>query len=192
MFDPKQAYWYTLMQSKPVNPPTKNVQLTHTQLYKFTCANKVVYHIVVEIYKDIYYFIKYYPSKMQHEPMKYKVRTNRQKDFSKIIGTCAKLTSDLINKRPDAFFGFVGQWDEIDIDNKEEISQRFTLYRKISANLFPKEKYTYVEVKHLNMMVFSYHENVTDKVIKDLKKDVAAFLTMPGATSLIMPTHLET
>jgi hypothetical protein len=154
MFDPKFAYKI----STPIEKkgPSSDGEL-HSHKYKFKTLSKKTYFVKVCVYKHNIHFIKFYPSRLELSPNKYKKRIGNVKEFSRIVSTCLKLAVEIIDKKPDAIFGFFGQWDDKDVEEKAKVSQRYRIYsRAIVSNLenVTRHKFNYFKLPAINTFFF--------------------------------------
>src|SRR5690554_5575571 len=164
MFDPKFAYNI----SSPIEKkgPSSDGEL-HSYKYKFRTSSKKTYHIVVSEYEYNIHFIKFYPSRLEQSPDKYKKRIGNVNEFSRIISTCLKLAVQIFDKKPDAIFGFFGQWDDKDVEEEAEVSQRYRIYKTaIISNLenISRHQFEYYQLPEINTFFFvPEHVNFKEK-----------------------------
>jgi glycosyltransferase involved in cell wall biosynthesis len=149
----------------------------------------------VDEYPNDLYFIKFYPSNLYDHPNKYKIRVGNINELSRLIATCIKLAKIILKKNPAASFGFYGQWDEKDVEvcDKKNInsSQRFRLYLKAVLRKVNDEKYSFVQLEELNLMIIISKENYSEELVqlfvRDLlgiyKNDISSF-TVPSIKEL--------
>ena len=154
MFDPKFAYHI----SSPIEKkgPSSDGEL-NSYKYKFKTLSKKTYFIKVCEYEHNVHFIKFYPSRMELSPNKYKKRIGNVREFTRIISTCLKLAVQIFDKKPDAIFGFFGQWDDKDIASEAKVSQRYRIYtRAIISNLenVQRHKFNYYKLPLINTFFF--------------------------------------
>lgn len=193
MFDPNDSYYYSLLGTFGNAPGFDDPRLTRKLLYKFRTENKTVYHMIAEEYLSKYYFIKFYPSRYQDSKNgeRYKIRTKVQPDASKVIGTCVKLVLELIKKNPDHYFGFFGQWDEVDVANNRKNSQRFQIYKRITTSYFRKDTFDHIEFRSINVFMIVSKNSVYLQKKSKLTDDVIDFLSRDTIESLVLPAMLE-
>ncbi|MEX1000848.1 MAG: hypothetical protein WDZ35_01895 [Crocinitomicaceae bacterium] len=154
MFDIKSAYWATPLNNRNKKGIPNIGSLTRERLYKFTCDNKIPYHIIVEEYGDEFQFIKFYPASKKRDKDRFKIRTNSQKDFSKIVATCIKVCTILLEENPEKVIGFFGQWDDKDIARKDVITQRYRIYERLTISKFNKKNYNFITIdESLNLLL---------------------------------------
>jgi hypothetical protein len=195
MFDHKKTYWATQLENRSNKNVPYEKSVTETRLYKIRCSNGIPYHIKIEEYGEELAFIKFYPAKERENKNKYKIRTGKQNDTSKIIAVCIRLVKDLFERKPDRLIGFFGQWDSVDVENGRTDSQRFSIYRKVVLSKFNKEDYGFVEFEVLNILMAyrkdSYPEekrnNLDDIITKHLQSSVLTNIL----NSLINPNYFK-
>jgi hypothetical protein len=187
MFDPKFAYHI----STPIQKtgPSSDGEL-RSYKYKFRTLSKKTYFIKVSEYEHDIFFIKFYPSKLEQSPFKYKRRLGNVKEFSRIVASCLKLAVQLFDKNPDAIFGFFGQWDNTDVEDEAKVSQRYRIYVKAAvSNLenVSRHQFNYFELPKINtFFVVPKHIDFKSKVA-ELTAYFANILGEEGLRELFIP-----
>lgn len=187
MFDPKFAYKI----SNPIEKkrPSSDGEL-HSHKYKFKTLYKKTYFIKICEYEHNIHFIKFYPSRLESSPNKYKKRIGNVNEFSRIISTCLKLAIQIFYKNSNAIFGFFGQWDEKDVECESKVSQRYRIYTTaIISNLddVSRHKFHYYKLPIINTFFFvPQHINFKAKE-GELTAYVATILGAEGLKELFIP-----
>lgn len=112
--------------------------------YQFK-AYRIRYIVIVEEYKHNIFVPKFYPAHLKSNGKRFNVLTN---DFHApgIIRTTINIMLQLLSKRPDASFAWLGA--PVIMKNKVEsnsFTQRFRIYKKVMINFFTQEKWYHYE-----------------------------------------------
>jgi hypothetical protein len=187
MFDSKFTY--------PINQPLKksgpsNDGDLRSWEYKVKTTKKKTYVIKVCEYKHDVHFIKFYPTKLSGAKDKYKKRLGNTKEFSRLIGTCFALAFKIMKKNEDAIFGFYGQWDKVDVEREDEISQRYRIYKRAVISILSKSekyKFNFTAIDQINtFFIFPAHLPLEVK-IDQLRLHFSTIFTNENINDLIIP-----
>ncbi len=165
MFNDK--YNYTNLKCKDfVGDPDKTLP-DHQYIIKTKTIDSKPYLIHLDEFNDTYFFIKFHPSKYSGSPDKYKIRIGHEYLPVRIMTTCVNVIQEKIEKNPDACFGLFGQWDEIDVNNQSEISQRFRIWKRIAVSKFDDKKYKFLTIEPLNVLLMIPTHIYSDEFLRD-------------------------
>lgn len=146
-------YNYTNLKRKDfIGDPDKNLP-DRQYIIKTKTIDSKPYLIHLDEFDDTYFFIKFHPSKYSGSPNKYKIRIGHDQLPVRIMTTCVNVIQDRIHKNPDACFGLFGQWDEIDVKNHSEVSQRFRIWKRIAISKFDSSKFKFLTIEQLNVLL---------------------------------------
>jgi len=157
--------------------------------YKVKTSKNKPYFIEVNEFEHNVFMIKFHPKNLTHSKDRYKMRNQKTFELTRLISTCIKLAFEILSDNPDATFGFIGQWDDVDVERKSKVSQRFRIYKKAILSIIPKANnyaFKFYEVIELNAFFvvpshidFSIIETYLEHKFNPFKQD----LRMPNPDS---------
>ena len=89
--------------------------------------------------------------------------------MNQLLSSCLKVAVDTMVKNPDYFIGFYGQWDQLDVKNMPNESQRFRLWKRIAANKIPNTKYEFVADENFNFLMLVPVHMFSNSVKKEIQ-----------------------
>lgn len=121
-------------------------------IYKIKTPEKKPYLIYLEEYGEVYFFIKFFPSKHISNPNKFKLRTGENAKIlpSRILATCLAIMVENIKRNPNVCFGVYGQWDEKDVVNQSKESQRYRIWLRIATSKIDGGKFKFLYDSNFN------------------------------------------
>lgn len=135
--------------------------------------NSKPYIIRREVFQDDVNFIKFYPSRMENNPNKYKHRNDKKNysyDFTRLVVSCIKLINSIKENCPESIFAFFGQWDEEDQKRNNQYSQRYTIYKKVLVSKAKRENFVHIDMPGINsyalVPVEIYSKELQDKLVE--------------------------
>lgn len=137
----------------PIKKITEGIVGEVVYVYKVRAPSKKPYMIRLEKYKYDTYFLKFYPKNLELSTDKYKFRNeikNSNRDLPRLVACCIDLAKKIQKKNPDAIFALYGQWDEVDVARRDEISQRYRIYRIVLASKAREQDFVHVVVPPIN------------------------------------------
>lgn len=137
-----------------------------------TTSNKP-YIIRVDEYENNVFFIKFYPKGLEQNSNKYKFRNDPKvlkESFTRLVSTCIKVAQLYKNKSPDAIFGFHGQWDDVDVKLKRELSQRYSIYSRVVASKVSSQDYKHIAIEQINTFLIIPSNIYTEGLQEELFK----------------------
>ena len=125
----------------------------YTYIYKFfSLKTKYWYILKAEYYKEDVFAVKFYIKQHSKSTHKYNIITNKN-DVPKILASCANIIPILLEKYPEASFGFIGSRSFDPISKKIEgfeRNQRFTIYRYFASIKFGTTTFTHIEYEKIS------------------------------------------
>ena len=98
---------------------------------------------------------------------------------------------EILRKNSNSVFGFIGQWDEVDVLRKSEQSQRFRIYKRATLSILSKANhfsFNYLSIEEINaLFIFPEHVDSIEVEIA-LKKQFSAIYTDEQIAELFMPS----
>lgn len=108
--------------------------LYETVLYRFSTPVDR-YTVELEHYHYSIFVIKFYRTKDRKNKNKFNIITN-EFNCTRIISTCIKILSSVLEQKPLASFGFIGSYTISDNYTEEKnCTQRFRIYKMVMENL---------------------------------------------------------
>lgn len=158
-------------------------------LYKVKTTKKKSYIIRVDEYEDNVFFIKFYLSKYETNPDKYKYRNPKhyREDFTRLVITCITLAKRILKNNPDSVLAFHGQWDNLDIEKESVTSQRFNLYKRVMISKAPKDKYEHIEILQLNSYAIIPREFYSKERVDQIYDRFISIFGEDGLEELAIP-----
>lgn len=161
-----------------IKNPIRKIKECHpaeeAYIYKIKAPSKKPYMIRVEKYKYNIFFLKFYPKRLELSPYKYKFRNSKcdaTTDLPRLVAACIVVAKKIQKGNTDAIFGFYGQWDDIDIERKSKISQRYSIYRVVLASKVRESEY-----KHVYDINFNSHLIIPIGIYNEkLQEDIAIY-----------------
>lgn len=165
MFD--QGYSF---QKLAINKIRRDCHLCE-HIYKFKNRYGNVYTVKVDEYCHTLFIIKFFLGIHKTHPHRFSYRLNTF-DAPRIIRTSVDILLEILDKTPDASFGFIGSPDLENGDIGSYIkTQRYRIYKFVSANYFGLDSFThasnenkssYLLINNKSGDALSYHSKVTD------------------------------
>lgn len=135
--------------SYPFSPRfTKNNKKTNSSSSKSVYAfstEKERYIIECERYLHNIYVIKFFPVRAKRSSKRFNILTNEYK-AGRIVGTCIRVIMQILQKNPEASFGFVGSHTfdpKRQYEEKRSCTKRFKIYRFAVFSLIGEEVFTH-------------------------------------------------
>ena len=160
MFDPRFANKFTLVD--------KQKRSNHTEFtYSFKCARTRQMYIVIVLHFELdIYIIKFYLKAHRLSPNKFKLLT-KLNNVTRILVTCIEILVSIYQKHPNASFGFIGERGEYETD---EITKRFSLYRRLVINTFSEKLFLHRQYEEENAYIMFSKNNTTPNLIYKVEK----------------------
>lgn len=127
MFDQPHKFKYIC---KRLAQPGESFAFLH--IYSFRDIKNIRYLVHVEEYEYNVLAIKFFPKHHTSSEKRFNIKTGHF-DAARVIATCIEIMMDLYRKNPYSSFAFVGSNS---IDETENNTQRFRIYRKVMENFF--------------------------------------------------------
>lgn len=152
------------------------------KLYKFKVQKRKVYHIELMYIKN-FIFIKFYPSKFQNDPNKFKY-VGMKLSISEIRGifnTCSALVKEEMDRHGKEYnYAFIGQPYEKDDEKGRKSSKRFMTYTKQTTTDFFSD-----HIHHYRNDEFNFYA-ISKKEITSFQNDLMSILNFLGENSKII------
>lgn len=140
--------------------------------YNFRTNVGGYYIVEVEKFEHEIFLLKYYPKKYSKDKNRFNVLTNEEKlGAFKIFDTCVQIGLEILEKNPEASFGFIGS---ATLEEKEKNNffntKRFRIYSHIATAYFNPEHFDHTLVKEQSLYLIANRRKVVAKAsfIKDV------------------------
>lgn len=165
-----KPYEVTFFHRTHVNDNT----LISKDVYRFKTRLDRVYFIEVEVYENNIYFAKFYLRIHQHLKTKYKQIINDGDGF-RVLSTCISLAKQISDTNKLSSFGFIG---ESRISESMDNTQRYRVYKLLSAKYFDPKKYDHVK-DEINSIYFILNKSNPDLNINDISERLNEYYIIP-------------
>ena len=150
-----QPLHYTQLKCEDYTTFSDKTYPDYRTIFKTATAEKKPYLIYLEQFSNDYFFIKFFPSRHRSNPEKYKLRTGQNKKILpvKLLTTCLTIVVNKMKIHQDSCFGVYGQWDQKDVYEEVEESQRYRMWLTIAARKIDSDKFRFLYDSSFNFFL---------------------------------------